>query len=561
MKLKIRTKLLAGFIFVALIGVFIGTVGIVNIRQIDDADTLLYEQATVPLGYMLHIYGDYLNVRVLLHKMLLTDSLAEKQQMLAEIEALSRNSDHYIELYRQTYYNERDRVEFEKLIALKAEYLAVVNPIIALIMDGRRDEALRAINTQGASIAARLTEQIYLIDRMNVGNAEAIALANDKLGDDAFVLLLITMIAGFVLSVLLALWFGVLIVSRPLMRISASLQSGAEQIAAASNQMSSSAQMLANGATEQASSVEETSSSMEELSSMVRQNLANSREASALGEKASGSSQTGFEDMTRMVESMKDIARSSEQVGKVIKLIEDISFQTNILALNAAVEAARAGEAGLGFAVVADEVKNLANRSAEAAKDTAQMIEDSIRKTEEGAQLANRVAESFKELLAYSQKVATMTKEVEASSSQQDTGITQVTQAVVQFDQVVQSNASTAEETASCAEELSGQADSLMTIVTDLTKLVNGSATQLASYRQSSAGYSASAQPAPALAGPKNKLPQGRSGKPVSGAPPASSPAAGTGGKNVTASRSLKIREIRPETVIPFEDDEELTDF
>jgi methyl-accepting chemotaxis protein len=263
-------------------------------------------------------------------------------------------------------------------------------------------------------------------------------------------------------------------ISVPLGKITTTLSSGADQMTSASSQLATSSQEIAGGATEQASSIEETTSSMVELSSMVRQNLQNAKEASTLADRAASSSKDGFAQMEKMLESMKEINKSSGQISRVIKIIDDIAFQTNILALNAAVEAARAGEAGMGFAVVADEVKNLANRSAGAAKETSGMIEDSIRKTEEGLGIATRMADVFRDLLDNSQKVSEMSKEVETASTQQDTGINQVNKAIVQFDEVVQANAGAAEETASSAEELQAQVDMLNTMVGELLFVVTG---------------------------------------------------------------------------------------
>ena len=193
----------------------------------------------------------------------------------------------------------------------------------------------------------------------------------------------------------------------------------------------------------------------------------------------------------------------------------------------------------MGFAVVADEVKNLANRSAEAAKDTAQMIEDSIRKTEEGAALANRLADGFKEILANAQKMAIMAKEVEVSSTQQDTGINQVTQAIIQFDSVVQSNAGTAEESASSAEELASQASGLMDIVENLTILVNG---KLKSVRQVESA----------------RIPV-HSGTIVRSLPSSSVHPSLTGiHAKLPSQGTPRKRELGPSSVIPFEDDEDL---
>jgi methyl-accepting chemotaxis protein len=252
------------------------------------------------------------------------------------------------------------------------------------------------------------------------------------------------------------------------------LDIGASQIKSASSELADSSQELANGATEQASSIEETTSSMEELATMVSQNLENSKEASLLSDKASGASNSGYSLMEKLMNSMNGINNDSGKIRKIVKVIDEIAFQTNILALNAAVEAARAGKSGMGFAVVADEVKNLANKSAAAAKETSEMIMDTIKKTQEGFDLSASLAEVFKDILSNSQKVSEITKEVETASKQQDIGINQINKVLLQFDEVIQTNAAAAEENAGSSEELMAQSDNFNGIVKDLVILIMG---------------------------------------------------------------------------------------
>jgi methyl-accepting chemotaxis protein len=238
-----------------------------------------------------------------------------------------------------------------------------------------------------------------------------------------------------------------------------------EQVTSASNQISAGSQSLAEGANEQSSSLQEISSSLEEMSSMTRQNAGNAEQAKALSQAARESAEKGNDVMGLMSEAIDRIKSSSDETAKIIKTIDEIAFQTNLLALNAAVEAARAGEAGKGFAVVAEEVRNLAQRSAEAAKVTANMIEESQRNADGGVKTAREVGEILGEIVTGSAKVNDITAEIAAASSEQARGVDQVNVAVAQMNKITQQNAANSEESASAAEELASQSEELMGMV------------------------------------------------------------------------------------------------
>jgi methyl-accepting chemotaxis protein len=238
-----------------------------------------------------------------------------------------------------------------------------------------------------------------------------------------------------------------------------------QQVASASGQISSGSQSLAQGANEQASSLEEVSASLEEMASMTRQSSDNAVAAKTLAGEADDHARSGTEAMARMSTAIVKIKDSSDQTAKIVKTIDEIAMQTNLLALNAAVEAARAGEAGRGFAVVAEEVRNLAQRSAQAAKNTADMIAESVKNAEDGVRISSEVSVSFEKIATSSKKVNDLIGELASASREQAQGIKEVNSAVSQMDKVTQQNAANAEESASASEELSSQAQELQAMV------------------------------------------------------------------------------------------------
>jgi methyl-accepting chemotaxis protein len=296
-------------------------------------------------------------------------------------------------------------------------------------------------------------------------------------------------------------------------------------VALAAGQVSASSQTLAGGTSEQAAGIEETSSSFEEMASMNKHTAENATQANNLMQDMTRVVDEANQTMGELTQSMQEISRASEETGKIIKTIDEIAFQTNLLALNAAVEAARAGEAGAGFAVVADEVRNLALRAAEAAKNTANLIEGTVKKIKIGSDTVNRTNEAFSKVASGAKKVGGLVGEISAASNEQSQGLEQINRALAEMDNVLQKNAGSAEESASAAEELNAQADHLKGIIIELSLMIGS-------------GHRNSAIPLPTLP-PKEvrKIQAHPSFKEKKGKPSPS-----------------KSREIRPEQVIPLEE-------
>lgn len=319
-------------------------------------------------------------------------------------------------------------------------------------------------------------------------------------------------------------------ISAPIQDITASLGRVGDQVLGASSQVSRSSQDLAQGASDQASSIEETSASLEQLASMAGGNADNAQEASNLSTQTSTAANTGAESMQKLMDAMNGINKSSQEVAKVAKGIEEIAFQTNLLALNAAVEAARAGEAGAGFAVVAEEVRNLAQKSSEQAQITSRLITESGSRTEEGTRQAREANDALQAILTSVDKVTNLVREISAASKEQAQGIEQINTAVLRMDQVVQQNSASSEESASASQQLSAQAYQMKALVEKLDKQVLGKG-------------GASAKSSPAV---QRK----------------SAPRPETGHTFLPSAAPPEAAQLKPEEMIPFDDDDDnLKDF
>jgi len=331
-------------------------------------------------------------------------------------------------------------------------------------------------------------EGAFAYQREAFGHLDSVIEINEAIADEEVggavaqsaalkMLSMTSMIAGVILAMMLG-FFITRSISNPIRRIVDGMSSGAEQVSSASSQVASSSQSQAEGASQQASALEETSSSLEEMAAQTRQNAENSEQADRAMKDAAKMVESGVASMERMSAAISEIKASSGETSKIIKTIDEIAFQTNLLALNAAVEAARAGEAGKGFAVVAEEVRNLARRSAEAAQNTAELIEKSQENADNGVSVTEEVSRQLLSIQESSVKVNALISEISAASKEQAQGIEQVNTGVSEMDKVVQQNAADSEESASAAEELSSQAAEMERMVAELEAMVGSSGGQ-----------------------------------------------------------------------------------
>ena len=378
-----------------------------------------------------------------------------------------------LQQYAATIHEERNRQLFQPIAGFLDAYFRACEKVRALSREGKIEDAMRIYDTAGDSSRKLLKDAIK--DLLLYNQASAKQSAQDARSAARLGKLWTFLVLGFSLASGTALaFFSIRSINATLRQSMGELSQGADELTRAAAQVSTASQELAQGASEQASAIEETSASTHEIATTTQASAASSQSAAGVMQQTTLDVGQANATLDHMLASMNEITESSEKISKIIRVIDDIAFQTNILALNAAVEAARAGESGMGFAVVADEVRNLAQRSAQAAKDTAALIEESITKSGEGRRNLDQVAQSIHRLTGNTLKVKTLVDQVSATSHEQSRGLNQISKGVAEMESVTQRTAAAAEQTASTSQELSAGAVSLRNIVHSLHQLVGG---------------------------------------------------------------------------------------
>ena len=449
----------AGFALLVLVAVFVGLLSLWRIRGISGNVSVMAENS-VPSVVTTNriIQTNLIAARAARRAMLdATDKPGSEGPAIEATERVIREGNELVAAYPALIVNDTERKLFRDAVAARDGLMEVIQGGLKLIRDGKADESRVVLRDKLDPAVEATLEKFNEVVKFNADVADLQAeLARENVRS-SFLAIALTLGASLVIAALLASLI-VRAASRALLVISEAIEGNATQTSTASGQLSSASRALATGCSEQGSSVAETSASLEQMSTMIKSTADNAAKAKELAGQARAAAETGAETMLTMNEAMKAIETSSAEVAKIVKNIDEIAFQTNILALNAAVEAARAGDAGAGFAVVADEVRALAQRSAAAARETADRIEAAIAKSRHGSASCGRVGESLAEIAEKVSAADVLVAEIATAAHEQTQGIRQIGLAMTQLDNVTRGIASRAEESASAAVELSGQA-------------------------------------------------------------------------------------------------------
>lgn len=471
--LKISEKLMLLVSLSALFIVFVGGIGFYFNRKATNDTASLYNDRLMPiqeLGMMrIHANANMAN----LLSLILGQSPQARNRTLEDMKQRLADSAELVKEYESNELSAEEQAILPAFKEAKEKYVESRTKVLDLALAGKKDAAWRLYQADTYPDFKAYADGLDKLSDINVTIATAVDNQSDKDATTSTIILLISLIASLTLLVSLGLMISKMIAD-PIIKAVESLGESSDRVASASEELSAASQQLAEGSTEQAASIQETSATIEESASMIQQTTDNTKQAAFLAKSTKDAAVKGSSEMSEMMSSMQELQKSSNEIAKIIKVIDEIAFQTNILALNAAVEAARAGDAGKGFAVVAEEVRNLAQRCAQAAQDTATIIESNIDLSTHGVNISSRVDSSLSEINTQAQKVNDLLDEVAVASQEQTQGISQINMAITQMEQVIRGNATTAEQSAAASNDLSVQALDLKDMVNTLTVLVHG---------------------------------------------------------------------------------------
>jgi len=490
--LKVGTKLMTGFVTVALFSIVIGYISITRIEALKESGIAMYEQNALPLSHLIDVSTQFQRERVALRELLHARTQEERGRKAAEVKELDNKVAEDLKKVDEASRSAEVKAHITATAATMDKFDPIWTKACDLVMAGKSEEAVALLDQPAnAKVAQEIDDDIQKLSDLKTADAKRKNEVNAAMAGAALRLTIAFVVAGVALALVLAVYLARAIslplrkgvefseavsegdltaqlelqrkdevgqlaqamntMVRRLKEIVGDVTQAAVNVAAGSEELSSSAETMSQGATEQAAAAEEASSSMEQMSSNIKQNADNAIQTEKISVKSAVDAQEGGEAVARTVQAMKEIATK-------ISIIEEIARQTNLLALNAAIEAARAGEHGKGFAVVASEVRKLAERSQRAAAEISELSLTSVQVAERAGTMLDRMVPDIK-------RTADLVQEIAAACREQDAGAAQINKAMSQLDLVIQQNASASEEMSSTAEELASQAEQLQAAV------------------------------------------------------------------------------------------------
>lgn len=476
-KQKVKTKIMLAFVAVSMVLAMCGGVGIFFLHKSARAGMVMYDNNLKSLNDISSVLNYFMQLRVKALYMQIEKFVMKDDTRTVASAGTMKEMDKKIMLLVSEYekrIDDQNKAFYGNFKAELTKYIETRGKMDSLIVAGNQSEAvdymLGTVTPQGAKVL-QMFDHLY---ETELKNAQARAEDNNKLTNNASWFMGLSTAGGIGIFIFLGFMLARAI-TMPINRVVMGMTEGAEQVASASAQVATASQSLAVGASEQASALEETSASLEQLSSMTQRTIGSADTLNKSGNVTMELMKSSNKALKDTDTCMKKIGESSGKASKIVKASDEIAFQINLLALNAAVEAARAGEAGAGFAVVAEEVRNLAKKSAEAAKNTETIIGEMSALIDDGISLVKKTLESFYAMGDEGKKTNSMITEIHHASQEQMQGIQQIAMAVNSMDKVTQATGASAEESASAAEELNAQAQQMSAFVSELIAVIGGS--------------------------------------------------------------------------------------